>query len=257
MNEEMERSIREVYTRDMSNKSAVEKLVSLANRFVMSSNEAVEEIGLNVDKLGEIESGFRVVSSSEVSRYDNETKTLHLCSSDDPMAVDVAFGDAVFALSGFEVTDEKKQMVQNARVNCISADNAPKFSEYMSSLCDITNENRTKFDLGPIADIICSIFQYPVLTINGKKMVLPSKTKNPTYFDLQKGGVDFRKVLRDNVVNYMVLAANNRTTEIDILGELLGEEWASSMENELIKMAEKVKSTDIDMGGEEKSSKTM
>ena len=122
----------------------------------------------------------------------------------------------------------------------------------MEYLTNGENEERTKAEKGPLADILSSIFQYPSLTFanpdgtKSRTMIFPSFHNREYYFDVNNGKMKIDKIFDEDFANYYALALNGCTRELGILRNFLGDEWIQTMENELDKASRIIQEPNID-----------
>lgn len=253
MEETIER-IKKNYTKGIINAPAVEELSRRIEVYLNSESEEVRNIASNLDRLKDIEPSFKITSSSDKTSYSKDSKELGIKARSE-IDLDREIGEALVDLAIEPEEDGVKSFIQDARVSCVKEENLDKFATYLDSLCDDEKEDRTSFEVGPISDIICSVFQYPFLTVRGKRYILPSVAKKPSYVDLERGGLDMKKIFTENFANYFTLVANNRSLDLDILKEFLGENWSEFMDKHLALASSKLKGLSADMDAEAEAKK--
>lgn len=236
MEETIER-IKKTYTKGIINAPAVEELSRRIEVYLNSESEEVRNIASNLDRLKDIEPSFKITSSSDKTSYSKDSKQLGIKVGSE-IDLDRAIGEALVDMNSVPEEDEIKKFIQDARVSCVREENLSKFGEYLSTICDKEKEDRTIFEVGPISDIICSVFQYPVLIVVGKVYILPSK--KTSYTDLERGGLDTKKIFTENFANYFTLVANGRSLDLDILKEFLGESWSEFLDKHLAQVSSKL-----------------
>lgn len=253
MEETIER-IKKTYTKGIINALAVEELSKRIEVYLNSESEEVRNIASNLDRLKDIEPSFKITSSSDKTSYSKDSKELGIKAGSE-IDLDRAIGEVLVDMTSVPLEDEIKKFIQDARVSCVREENLSKFGEYLNSICDEEKEDRTSFETGPISDIICSVFQYPVLTVGGKRYILPSNVKKPSYVDLERGGLDTRKIFAENFANYFTLIVNGRSLDLDILKEFLGESWSEFLDKHLAQVSSKLKGLNADMDAEAEAKK--
>ncbi len=244
-----ERRIREKYQRDGgsmgANQKAIDRFIQMLHCHEKCDNEYIRNIVKNIHKFEEIAPNFTIFESPNRTFFLKNFNAIQIIDegSGNDLVLSHEFGHAILEiLNNTEIPEDFENIVKGARAHCVNAEKKDEFIEYIEYLSDVNEINRTEAEKGPVSDIISSIFQYPSLHFlkTGKTCVLPVYHDREEYFDEKKGKMRVGRILEEDFANFYALVANNCHRELEILKNLLGEEWFQVMENELSKASRNI-----------------
>ena len=244
----IEQEIRDKYQRDGGpagkNDKAITKFIEMLRKHAKSNNSYIQDIVNNINNLEILAPNFIIFESEDQTFFMHQFKALQIALNSDDLKISHEFGHCILsAINKLEVPDNFESIVKGAKHNCINEENKDKFIEYFDYLSNSDNMQRTDAEKGPVSDIISSVFQQPSLVFAklNKQCVLPSFHIRSYYFDEEKGQMRTKVIFDEQFANFYALVANNCDKELQILKELLGEEWYKTMENELEKASRNIR----------------